>query len=38
MPHWVIEFGITTAFITILGAVASGLCAHSLFNLATPLV
>lgn len=36
--NWIIEFGIATAFITTIGAVAAGLWVHSLFGLAAPLV
>ncbi len=38
MNNWIIEFGIATAFITTIGAVAAGLWVHSLFGLAAPLV
>ena len=38
MNDWIFEFGIATAFITTLGAVAAGLGTHSLLALATPLV
>lgn len=38
MNDWIFEFGIATAFITTLGAVAAGLGAHALVALAAPLV
>jgi hypothetical protein len=38
MNNWIVEFGIATAFITTLAAVATGLCAHSLFGVVAPLI
>jgi len=35
--NWIIEFGIATAFITTIGAVAAALCAEHLFGLVAPL-
>lgn len=38
MNEWIVEFGIATAFITTLAAVATGLCAHSLYGLSAALI